>query len=207
MQLADFHVAHRFLAALLVVISLMSPFGARVAGADESAAGAGPAVVEDLVRANNRFAIDLFRKLSANTTQNAFFSPYSVSTALAMTWAGARTQTADQMATVLHLSDLPRASITSAFHGLQQALVQTNQQTGAELSIANSLWPEKEAEHPILPQYLKLVQDDFASSVQPFDFRSNAEQARQQINRWVEDKTHDKIKDLLHQGDIDAASP
>ena len=156
-----------------------------------------------LAKANDGFAVDLLHKLSTTSGENAFFSPYSVSTALAMTWAGARSQTAEQMAKVLRFSDLPQASVTSAFRGLQQSLAQTQQQTGAELSIANSLWPEKDPEHPFLPQYLSLVESDFGSMVRPVDFRASAEGARKEINRWVEDKTHSKIKDLLHQGDLD----
>jgi len=189
--------------ALVAIMNSISPGQPPSTSSQAGATAPNAAEVASVAKANNRFALDLLRKLSTNTGENAFFSPYSVSTALAMTWAGARSQTADQMAKVLHFSDLPTANVTNSFRGLQQALAQTQQQTGAELSIANSLWPEKEPEHPFLPQYTQQVQDDFGSKVQPLDYRSNAEQARQEINRWVEDRTHHKIKDLLHNGDVD----
>jgi serpin B len=193
--------------ALTTMTNSTSPAQAPSAKAQGSPSAAGTT----LVKANNRFAMDLLHELNANTAENAFFSPYSVSAALAMTSAGAHGRTAEQMDTVLHLLDfsdremngiMPR-DLRSAFRGLQIALAQDQEQTGAELSIANSLWPEKEPEHPFLPEYLKIVQNDFGSIVRPVDFRSAAEQARQEINRWVEDKTHNKIKDLLHQGDVD----
>lgn len=187
--------------AVVLIMNSVSP--AQGPSTQSVSATRDSAVSASLAKANNQFAIDLLHKLSTRASENAFFSPYSVSAALAMTWAGARTETADQMAKVLHFSDLQRANVTGSFHGLQQSLEQTQQQTGALLSIANSLWPQKEPEHPFLPEYLKQVQQDFGSSVQPMDYRSNTEQARQEINRWVEDKTHEKIKDLLHQGDVD----
>ena len=192
----------QFHAAMLVVMSLMWPLSA--SSADENPAGASSAAVAELVTANNRFAVDLFAKLSAGPGENAFFSPYSISTALGMTWAGARGETATQMAKVLHFSGLPEAAVAGSFAKLQQVLSEAQSQTGAELLIANSLWPEKAPEHPLLPEYLKVVQSDFGSIVRPVDFRANVEGARTEINRWVEGKTRDKIKDLLHQGDIDA---
>ena len=104
------------------------------ADADETksgAAGANSAAVDALVAANNRFAIDLLHRLSDKPTENAFFSPYSISTALAMTWAGRRTETATQMAKALHVSEMSAADVTAAFGDLQKALAQTQAQTGA----------------------------------------------------------------------------
>jgi serine protease inhibitor len=190
--------------ALVIMMNPISPAQTPSSSAEAVPSATDTEAIAALAKANDRFALDLLHKLSAKTEENAFFSPHSVSAALAMTWAGARGQTADQMSKVLHFSDLAAASVTSGFRGLQQALAQTQQQTGAELSIANSLWPEKEPEHPFLPEYLKLVERNFGSIIRPMDYRSGAEQARQEINRWVEDKTNNRIKDLLHQGDVDA---
>src|SRR5262249_34409329 len=117
----------RFFAGLLAMMNLISPLDGRTASAAEDAADAG---ASKLVEGNSRFAIDVLRRLNGNSAENAFFSPYSVSTALAMTWAGARGETAVQMAKVLHVSDLAAADVPGGFRGLQKALAQTQEQTG-----------------------------------------------------------------------------
>ncbi len=155
-----------------------------------------------LVQANNRFAIDFFQKVSPNVDENAFLSPYSLSSALAMTWAGARGETADQMAKALHLSELPAGEVTGNFTMLQAALAEAQTASGAQLSVANSLWPEQDPEKPFLPEYIGLVEKDFAAGLFPVDFKSHHEEARLKINQWVEDKTQDKITNLLHSGDL-----
>src|SRR5690348_12875023 len=104
--------------------------------------------MKQLVQANNRFALDLFRQVGSNATDNSFFSPYSISTALAMTWAGAKGETAAQMAKAFHFSELPEAAVTPGFTSLQAALAQAQQTTGSQLSVANSLWPEQNPELP-----------------------------------------------------------
>ena len=159
-----------------------------------------------LVQANNRFALDLFRQVSPKTDENSFFSPYSISTALAMTWQGARAENASQMAKAFHFADLPAANVASAFTSLQAALDQAQTASGAQLSVANSLWPEQSPEHPFLPDYLQSVEKAFASVLTPVDFKHQPEAAAAQINQWVADKTHDKIKDILKPKDVDAAT-
>ena len=99
--------------------------------------------LQQLVQANNRFAIDIFRKISPKATENVFLSPYSISSALAMTWAGARGETADQMAKALHLSELPAGEVTRYFTALNKALADAQSASGAQLSVANSLWPDQ----------------------------------------------------------------
>src|SRR5262245_20643999 len=92
--------------ALMIMMNSISPAQAPSSSAEAAASAADTEATAALAKANDRFALDLLHKLSPQAEQNAFFSPYSVSTALAMTWAGARGQTADQMAKVLHFSDL-----------------------------------------------------------------------------------------------------
>ncbi len=159
-----------------------------------------PVTLSQLVTANNRFAFEFFHRASPKSDENAFFSPYSISTALAMTWAGARGNTAAQMATVLQYSAWSVNDVAAAFTGLQQSLALAQKQNGVELAIANSLWTEQSPEHPFLPEYLNLVQKNFGSMVMPMDFQNNAEAARLKINAWVEDKTNQKIKELLQKG-------
>lgn len=163
-----------------------------------------PASYNALVTANNRFALDLFQQFNPPSDVNAFFSPYSISTALAMTWAGAQGDTAAQMAKVLHFSELSGNTVLPSFTALQSAVVRAQTLSGAQLALANSLWPEQNPESPLRPEYLNLVQSSFASAITPVDFINHASDAAQQINAWVEDKTNGKIKDVIHTEDVDA---
>ncbi len=177
---------------------------ALAATSDSPTVPADSATVAALVSANNRFAIDLFRRVNPKPTENAFFSPYSISTALAMTWAGARGDTASQMAKALHFSELPDNTVLSSFTVLQQTVARAQTLGGAQLAIANSLWPEQNPEHPLLPNFLNLVQANFSSAITPVDFIAHPVDATKQINDWVNDKTNGKIKGLLQPPDIDS---
>jgi len=159
-----------------------------------------------LVEANNRFAMDLLRQFNPAPNENAFFSPYSISTAVAMTHAGAAGDTAAQMAKAFHFDELPENAVTTGFNALQKSLAETQSRTGAQLAIANSLWPEMRPEWPLRAEYLTQVQQDFGAEIRPMDFQRDAGGAINQINSWVEDKTQNKIKDLLHSGDLDAST-
>jgi serpin B len=163
-----------------------------------------PASYAALVTANNRFALDLFQQFNPSADENAFFSPYSISTALAMTWAGAQGDTAAQMAKVLHFAEMPGNTVWPSFTALQSAVARAQTLSGAQLALANSLWPEQNPESPLRPDYLNLVQSSFASAITPVDFINHAPDAMQQINAWVEDKTNGKIKNLIHDEDVDA---
>ncbi len=171
----------------------VSPVWAQSAAAPAADAAA-------LARANNAFAFDLYRKLAPTPGENVFLSPYSIETALAMTGAGARGDTAAQMAKVLHLDGLPPASTSAAFGALQKSLNDAGTKAGVRLLVANSLWPQ--SDRPILPGYLSTIQKDFASAVFAVDFKTQAEAARLRVNAWVGDKTEQRIKDLLHPGDV-----
>ena len=161
-----------------------------------------PPPMSALVQANNRFALEIFRQVGSNAAENSILSPYSISTALAMTWKGAKGDTAAQMAETFHLSELPEDQVTPAFAALRAALAQAQAATGAKLLLANSLWPEQNPENPFLPQYLQTVQKDFTSGLFPVDFKHQAKAATAQINNWVDGKTEHKIKDMLHAIDI-----
>jgi serpin B len=156
---------------------------------------ASPPPSSALVAANTQFALDLFRQLNPAPTDNVFFSPYSISTALAMTWVGARGETASQMAQVLHLSSLTAGSIPAAFHDLQAHLNALQASGNFQLAIANSLWPQQG--YPLLPAYLDLVKTAFASGIFPVDYVTNAESARLQINTWTSDQTNHKIPEII----------
>jgi serpin B len=170
-----------------------------------------PEIPEDnltsLVSGNTSFAVDLFHVLP-DGKKNLFFSPYSISAALAMTYAGARNQTADQMAKVLYF-ELPQAQLHPAFNALDQMI---NQDQGArdkdqqpfELEVANSLWGQQD--HPFKQEYLDLLAQNYGAGLRMVDFVNEAENARLQINQWVSDQTNEKIKDLIPMGGVTAAS-
>ena len=152
-------------------------------------------------QSNNAFAVDLYGKVAGKTAGNLFFSPFSIQTALAMTYAGARGTTAEQMAAVLHLP-AESTTIPGDFGGLIKGLVSTGtdegETGGVNLSIANALWGQ--AGFDFLPDFIQLLKTDYGAGIEELDFGHNAEGARQTINGWVEDQTHDKIKNLIAPG-------
>jgi serpin B len=155
-----------------------------------------------LVNGNTAFAIDLYKKV-ANDTGNIFFSPYSVSIALAMTWGGAKGETATDMASALHFT-LPQTSLHNAFDALDLSLAAESEKGGFALSIVNQLWGEKTS--MFLPDYLKLTETFYGAPLRLLDFINNPDPSRIVINSWVSDQTNGRIQDLLPGGSIKNSS-
>lgn len=162
-------------------------------------AGASPADLDALVQGNTAFALDLHAQLRSQSG-NLFYSPYSLSSALAMTYAGARENTAAEMQAALRFN-LGPAATHPAFAALQSRLGSLQKAGGVQLAMANSLWPQKG--HPFLPEYLSRLEEGYGSAITPLDFEGATEPSRQTINRWVEEKTRDKIRDLIEPGGLD----
>ena len=161
----------------------------------------------ELVSGNTAFALNLYRLLSAENTANLFYSPYSISVALAMTYAGARGETEQQMANALHFS-LPQERLHAAFNALDQQLIALAQgRQGSEagqgfrLHIANALWGQQGFE--FLNEFLDTLAQNYGAGLRLVDFSTNPEAARQVINQWVSDQTEQKIQDLIPQGALD----
>jgi len=150
--------------------------------------------MQTVADANNRFALDLYAKLR-DTKGNLFFSPYSVHTALAMTAVGARGSTREQMLKVLHLPD-DNTLLAAGDLGRYYA----TPRRGCELSVANAIWGPKSFGWK--PEFVALQSERFGTGFQEADFAANPDRERQRINRWAEDKTRDRIKDLLQPGQI-----
>src|SRR5438105_4642594 len=131
-----------------------------------------------VVQGNTAFALDLYAQLKSSPG-NLFFSPYSISTALAMTYAGARDETEKQMAKVLHF-DADQQLVHRHFGELQHQLTEAGQQAGIQLNIANALWAQKG--HPFRSSFLKLARDNYQASVEQADFIAAAEAVRGEIN-------------------------
>ena len=178
-----------------VVLSSTKP-GALTRGGEEEPAGN----VYSLIRGNSAFAADLYGRLAAEGG-NVFFSPYSISTALAMTYAGARGNTAKQMAETLHFP--PKSEgVHGAFAELRAAVEQASRSPDVQVCEANSLWPQKG--YPFLQGYLDLIQRHYGASITPVDFVSAREAARKLINDWVEERTRGKIRDTIRPGVLKA---
>ncbi len=156
--------------------------------------------VKELSGNNTAFAIDLYSGLREQEG-NLFFSPYSISAALAMAYAGAKEETAEEMKQTLHFS-LPEKKLHRAFGDLSARLNKLEEQEVIELSVANSLWPQEG--YPIQKEYLEVMNNYYDTNIQAVDYRKNPEKSRQTINKWVADKTRDKIKDLIPPGAIDS---
>lgn len=148
-----------------------------------------------LAQDNSAFAFDLYHQLSGSEG-NLFFSPYSISTALAMTESGARGETKSQMAKALHFS-LPQDKLDPAFAELRNNLNAAQGADKVTLTIANSIWPSNR--YKFLDSYVGILKSNYDVSLTPLDY-TQTEAARVTINKWVENKTHDKIMDLIGPG-------
>jgi serpin B len=148
----------------------------------------------DIVKANNAFAFDLYKNL-AKEPGNLVVSPFSIDTALAMTYAGARGNTARQMARVLHLP-AGDTNIHVEFSALLKDLKDTNK-LGCQLVTANALWAQQG--YPVLKSFQKLLQTQYGTTLKQTDLNGHSAQARREINSWVASQTHDKIKGILQQ--------
>jgi serine protease inhibitor len=147
-----------------------------------------------LVDGDNAFALDLYGRLRGQPG-NLFFSPESISTALAMTYAGARGQTAAEMAQTLDFT-LPQDRLGPAMGAILRDLNATH--SGYQLRAANALWAQQG--YPIVDEFLNSTERNYGAAVERADFHAAPEAARQAINQWVEQKTEDKIKDLIGPG-------
>ncbi len=156
--------------------------------------------IKKVIAGNTDFTLALYDKLRGSTSKsNLFFSPYSISTALAIVYAGARGNTEKQMATAMHFT-LPDQNLYSAFGALQKQLIQEDKSSGYRLLLANALWLQKD--ESFLKEFLDLTKDYYGAGLSQLDFVKETEKSRQIINSWVEEKTKDKIKDLIPQGSV-----
>lgn len=180
---------------LLLLTLILGFSGGMPAGAQQNA-------VPELVEGNTAFAFDLYGLLAQESQGNLVVSPYSISEALSMTYAGADGQTATQMADALHFT-LDQDALPPAFQSLDDGLVShgtagANPDTGAParaLHIANGLWGEQT--FPFDPAFSAQLDQFYGAGLQLTDFRNDPEGSRQQINGWVAEQTEDKIQDIV----------
>jgi len=157
-----------------------------------------------LVEGNSAFAFDLYQALRTKDG-NLFYSPESISMAMAMTYAGARSDTEKQIADTLHFT-LSQANLHPAFNNLDIELAKRGQGAkgkdgkGFRLNTVNAIWGQKD--YKFLPAYLDVLGENYGAGLRILDFKNNTENSRITINDWVSDQTESRIKDLIPQGAI-----
>ncbi|XP_016341274.1 leukocyte elastase inhibitor-like [Sinocyclocheilus anshuiensis] len=167
--------------------------------------------MERLSAANTRFSLNLFKKISeGNASKNVFYSPISISSALAMVSLGAKENTAEQMFQVLSFTNppthcgtpVPNVSMDQIHSSFNKLMSELNK-PGAPyvLSLANRLYGEQS--YQFVEKFLNDAKKYYEARLEEVDFKKNSEAARVNINKWVEKKTQEKIKDLLPPRGVD----
>ena len=156
--------------------------------------------VNAVVNANNQLAFELYSQFNEESKDsNIFFSPYSISIALTMIYEGAKGQTAEEMQSVLHIpedANVRRPNFARIFNEINK------KEKKYKLSTANALWAQKD--YSFLKEYTNNVEKYYGGKLTNLDFTRESEKSRQIINKWVEDQTNNKIKDLIPQGVLNA---
>ncbi len=164
--------------------------------------------LDRLIADNNAFAFDLYQKLRTENG-NLFYSPLSISMALSMVYAGARGETATQMAQTMHYA-LSQEKLHPAFNRLDLELNARRNNVGPDsgdgftLRVVNAIWGQKGKSW--LSTFLDTLAVNYGAGLCILDFMADPEAARQTINGWVAGQTEQKIQDLLPKGAIDSAT-
>lgn len=161
--------------------------------------------VASLVEGNTDFALSLYQQIVSDADDNIFYSPYSISTALAMLYGGAANETERQMAECLRFN-LPQKTLHSGFNYLSLELESRGDGSAAmdggvfRLNVANAQWWQKDYE--VLTTYLDLLSVNYDAGIHTLDFATYPEPSRLAVNQWVSDQTEGKIEDLLPQRSV-----
>jgi len=201
------------LIAVLVIVSLLPVIACTQAAAGEVLTSdkeriTSPDVSTNeqalLVEGNSAFAFELYQALKGEEG-NLFYSPYSISVALAMTYSGARNETAEQMADTLQFL-LEQERLHPAFNWLDAELAsrgegaQGKDDEGFRLNVVNAIWGQKD--YSFLPAFLDVLAENYGAGLRILDFITETEKSRVTINDWVSDQTEGRIEDLIPQGMI-----
>lgn len=195
-----------YMAYLVAALGLATTTAASLVSADTAR--------KQVVQANNAFATDIYQQLASRDRENLFLSPFSIHVTMAMTFLGSRGNTAREMAKVLHL-EMNQDSLLAGYDALltqihfdpaelDREVLEPALENGrvvcraappSQLSMANALWAERH--YPFETSYLERVRRYFRARLDTLDFRNRPESARNVINRWVEEQTCNRIKDLI----------
>jgi len=159
--------------------------------------GSTQAGIQEVVDANNQFSFELYSELDKGEG-NLFFSPYSISSALAMTYEGAKGETAEEMKSVFHFpeNNVLRPNFAAIYNEINK------KDKDYELNTGNALWVQKD--YPFLEDYMNRTENYYGGKAANVDFVSETEKSRQTINSFIEEQTNDKIKDLIAPGVLNA---
>ncbi|KAM7124879.1 serpin B3-like isoform 1-T3 [Molossus nigricans] len=172
--------------------------------------------MNSLSEANTRFAYDLFQQFRKSKKENIFYSPLSITSALAMTYLGSRKRTASEIQKVLHFNEVTEDTkggaktaqvekLDNVHQQFQKLLTELSRPMDAyTLSVANRLYGAKK--FPFLQEYMDNVKKFYLASVESVDFANAADESRKMINSWVESQTNGKIKDLFPKDTIDSTT-
>ncbi len=166
-----------------------------------------PADVAAQVAGNTAFALDLYHQLRAGSDDNLFFSPHSIEVALAMTWAGARTDTESSMAGALHF-ELEQTRLHPVFNHIDLELGSRGEGAegadgeGFRLNVVNAIWGQ--VGYTFLDGFLDVLALHYGAGLWLMDFSADPDGAAEKINVWVEEVTENRIEDLIPPGVIDA---
>lgn len=180
------------IALIMLLVGCTKPVDTPVAD-DKEATDEG---ISAVVLANNQFAFELYDYLNKEEKGNIFYSPYSIFAALAMTYEGAKGQTAEEMKTVFHYPDnnVLRPNFAAIYNNINKG------NNKYSLSTGNALWLQKE--YLFLEDYTTRISQYYGGQANNVDFVQETEETRQLINRYIEEQTNDKIKDLIPQGAV-----
>ncbi len=152
---------------------------------------------QEVIDANNQFALELYTELSKNGKENIFYSPYSIFAALGMTYEGAKGETKDEIKSVFHFPEdsTLRPNFAKIYNDINK------NEEDYELRTGNALWVQKD--YPFLEDYINIVVKYYGGKVSNLDFVKETEKSRQTINNFIEEQTNGKIKDLIPKGVLD----
>jgi serpin B len=153
--------------------------------------------IQEVVDANNKFAFELYSEIDKSEQGNMFYSPYSMSAALAMTYEGAEGQTAEEMKSVFHFPE--NSILRSNFAAIYNEINRGGKPY--KLSTGNALWVNQD--YKLLDEYISIVEKYYGGKAANVDFVKENEKTRQTINAFIEEQTNNKIKDLISQGNLD----
>jgi len=187
------HVGQRTLLTLLITISLLETVPLAQAKKTEA--------FQDMVRTHNTFAFELFNHLAEARSDNLILAPYSISTALAIAYIGAQGETQSEMSKVFGWPLNPK-EVAQSMGELRTILSAANTIEGIDLNATSGIWVDHSLN--LLQDFIEQSKTLYDITPQSVDFQKNPDTSRHTINRWVEQKTHARITDLIPQGNLDA---
>ena len=192
----------RRIKALIVVFTLTTVIFTPLVCNGQKSESSEADLAREFASGNSAFALDLYQAFK-NTPGNLCVSPYSISSALALTYGGARGNTAVQMAKALHFT-LDDANLHEAFGSLNGALKERGASGEVQLSLANALWGQRDRE--FLGGFTTLGREHYGAGLMPVDFAGNSVEAAEEINAWASEETGGRIGSLIDPGLLDPST-